>query len=70
MSKLNPKYYKSGIQTFDYISSHKMGFAQGNVIKYVTRYKEKNGLEDLMKARWYLDKLIEELSPSKSHPAR
>lgn len=34
------------------------GFCIGNVLKYVTRYKLKNGLEDLKKARWYLDKII------------
>lgn len=34
------------------------GFCVGNVIKYVLRYRRKNGLEDLKKARWYLDKVI------------
>ena len=34
------------------------GVCIGNVLKYVTRYKLKNGLEDLKKARWYLDKII------------
>jgi hypothetical protein len=36
-----------------------MSFLEGNVIKYVTRYKMKNGLEDLKKAQWYLNRLIE-----------
>lgn len=35
------------------------GFLQGNVIKYIARYKSKNGVEDLLKARHYLAKLIE-----------
>lgn len=35
------------------------GFLQGNVIKYIARYKSKNGAEDLLKARHYLAKLIE-----------
>lgn len=35
------------------------GFLQGNVIKYLCRYRDKNGVEDLLKARHYLDKLIE-----------
>lgn len=35
------------------------GFLNGNVIKYLCRYKDKNGVEDLMKARHCLDKLIE-----------
>jgi hypothetical protein len=56
----HPAHYTAGIECFDFISSHKMSFAQGNVIKYVTRYKQKNGVEDLKKARWYLEKLIEE----------
>ena len=37
------------------------GFLKGNVMKYVMRYPHKNGVEDLKKARWYLDRLIEEL---------
>ena len=36
-----------------------MSFLEGNVVKYVTRYKMKNGLEDLKKAQWYLNRLIE-----------
>ena len=31
----------------------------GNIIKYISRYKHKNGVQDLRKAKWYLDKLIE-----------
>lgn len=38
------------------------GFLQGNVIKYIARYKDKDGVADLEKARHYLDKLIEEES--------
>ena len=36
-----------------------MSFLEGNVVKYVTRYKMKNGLEDLKKAQWYLNRIIE-----------
>ena len=35
------------------------GFLQGNCIKYLARYRDKNGIEDLMKAQHYLSKLIE-----------
>ena len=35
-------------------------FCLGNTLKYLWRYKHKNGTEDLKKARWYLDKLIKE----------
>ena len=34
------------------------GFLYGNILKYLWRYKHKNGIEDLQKARWYLDRLI------------
>ena len=57
---VSPAHYKQGIEVYDFISSHKMTFPQGNVVKYVSRYKHKNGLEDLKKAQWYLQKLIEE----------
>lgn len=55
----NPAHYTKGIETYQYISSWGMGFAQGNAIKYLTRYQDKGKpLEDLKKARWYLDQLI------------
>lgn len=44
---------------WDYAHSHDLDFFEGNVIKYVTRWRTKNGLEDLKKAKQYLDKLIE-----------
>jgi len=52
-------YSKLAIQPVEYISANKLTYLQGNVIKYVTRYKDKNGLEDLQKARHYIDMLIE-----------
>ncbi len=56
---ISPNYYKEGIQVTDFILSYNMEWCEGNIIKYVTRYKAKNGLEDLKKAKWYLEKLIE-----------
>lgn len=47
------------IQPTDYIHQNGMGFIAGNIVKYVTRYKFKNGLEDLKKAQHYLNQLIE-----------
>jgi len=35
------------------------GYLKGNIIKYLTRYQFKNGVEDLKKAQWYLNKLTE-----------
>lgn len=58
-SVVHPQHYNKGIECWDYVTSHNMDFLSGNVIKYTTRYKYKNGLEDLKKAREYLDKLIE-----------
>ena len=58
----NPRYYghdEAVIECIEYIESHAFDFLEGNVIKYVTRYQNKNGSEDLMKARWYLDRLIQ-----------
>lgn len=52
-------YKNKAIQPWDYISSNNMGFLEGSVIKYVSRYKEKNGIQDLEKAKHFLEKLIE-----------
>lgn len=54
-----PFHYNKGIQTIDYINSWDMNYMEGNIIKYVTRYKYKNGVEDLEKAKEYLERLIE-----------
>lgn len=52
-------HYKQGsIQPVEFIHANGMGFCEGSVVKYVTRYKSKGGLEDLKKARHYLDLLI------------
>lgn len=63
----SPKRYTQGIECWDYIVSHDMGFLEGNIIKYITRYKFKNGVEDLKKARVYLDKLILETEKDNSN---
>jgi len=56
-------YNKAGIETIDAIeAATNKGFKyylQGNILKYMWRYEYKNGVEDLKKARWYLNKLIE-----------
>ena len=50
----HPKHYNKGIEMWDYAHSHDLDF----FVKYVTRWKYKNGIEDLYKAKQYLDKLI------------
>ncbi len=53
-------HYKfKDIQPWDAIHAWGLGFFSGNVVKYIARHREKNGVEDLKKARHYLDKLIE-----------
>ena len=55
----HPNHYNQGnIEVYDFIEDQKLDFPEGCVVKYVCRYKTKNGLKDLQKARWYLDKLI------------
>lgn len=52
-------YRTKQIQPWDYIADNNLGFFEGNAIKYVSRWKEKNGVEDLYKAIHYIEKLIE-----------
>jgi len=47
------------VQPWDYIVANNLGYLEGNIIKYVTRWKDKNGMQDLEKALHYLQKLIE-----------
>jgi hypothetical protein len=63
----HPPHYNKGIETTQYIKSWEMNWNQANVIKYVSRYNLKNKndvniqIQDLMKAKWYLEDLIREL---------
>ena len=52
-------YRLKSIQPWDYIAANGLGYFEGNVVKYVSRWREKGGVEDLRKARHYIDKLIE-----------
>lgn len=52
-------YRKLPIQPWDYIAANNLDFFQGNIVRYVTRFRDKNGVEDLRKARHFLDKFIE-----------
>jgi hypothetical protein len=47
------------IQPWDYIAANDIGYFEGNIIKYISRWKNKGGLDDLRKAQHYLEKLIE-----------
>ena len=59
-SATSPGYYsKYEVKPIDFIVDNNIPFAEGNIVKYVVRWRQKNGVEDLKKARVYLDKLIE-----------
>ena len=63
MSALNKQiggsHYQTKIQPIDYILENQLGFIEGNVIKYVSRHRHKNGAEDIKKAIHYLEILLE-----------
>jgi hypothetical protein len=58
-----PQHYKSKIQPVDFIVANDIPFIEGNIIKYICRYKEKGGVDDLHKAQHYLKMLIEHYFP-------
>lgn len=64
----HPSHYKhAGIETIDVIEAWSLGFCLGNVVKYISRAGSKPGnteLDDLKKARWYLDREIARLEKS------
>ncbi len=64
MSNANTKqvagtHYRSTIQHWDYVVANDLDYFQGQITKYVTRWKRKNGLDDLLKAQHFLEKYIE-----------
>lgn len=63
MSNVNhPKHYNQGIEPIDIIESWDLNFSLGNAIKYILRAPYKNNeLEDLEKAKWYLEREIKRL---------
>ncbi|WP_026676763.1 DUF3310 domain-containing protein [Fictibacillus gelatini] len=67
LDNINPDHYKrGGIETFDYMKAKMTpvqleGYLLGNVLKYMSRYQYKNGVEDVRKAEWYLKELIKVL---------
>ena len=59
-SQVGGDHYKDmAIQPVEYIHANNLNYIEGAVVKYVSRWKKKNGVEDLRKARHFLDMLIE-----------
>ena len=60
----SPSHYQGKVECIDCIESETAGLngieavCTGNAIKYLYRWKKKNGIEDLKKAKWYIDKII------------
>lgn len=52
-------YQKNKIQPIEYIHANGLDFFQGNVVKYITRFRDKNGIQDLEKIKHYCDLLIQ-----------
>lgn len=68
--QIRPPYYtRFRIEPLTFITVNHLDFLQGNIIKYVCRYDGKNGAEDLMKARRYLDELISRTQMEESENA-
>jgi len=58
--QVDGNHYKDmAIQPVEYIHANGIGYFEGNVIKYVTRWRAKNGIADLEKAKHYIELLIE-----------
>lgn len=52
-------YKTKAIQPIEYIHANKLNYSEGAIVKYITRWREKNGFEDLEKIKHYVDLLIE-----------
>ncbi len=65
-----PHYNKAGIETIEAIKAMTDGgfeyYLQGNIMKYLWRYRYKNGAEDLKKAQWYLEELVNVVESNES----
>ena len=63
-------HYASDIQHWDVVWENELDYFQGQITKYVMRWKDKNGVEDLHKARHFLDKYIELVEEDECGPTR
>ena len=56
---ISPKHYTQfKIEPFEFIHKNKLGFAEGNVVKYICRWRDKGGVDDLKKAISYIELII------------
>ena len=66
---MDDHYTRLAIEPWEYIKANKLDFFEGNVIKYISRWRHKNGLEDLFKAKVYIEELIRQQEASSSEPS-
>lgn len=62
--RINPTYYRQGIEVIDFVENYSLNFHRGNAVKYIARAGKKDPskeIEDLQKAVWYLNREIERL---------
>jgi hypothetical protein len=70
------KHYKMAIEPWDAITAWELGYLDGSAVKYLSRWRKKNGVEDVMKAIHFLEKLVEvendrlQRTQAKNAPAR
>tara|TARA_R110000772_G_C13234621_1_gene433099 strand:- start:249 stop:473 length:225 start_codon:yes stop_codon:yes gene_type:complete len=57
--KSPPHYNQGSIEPIDYIVANRLTYCEGNVVKYISRWRHKGGVEDLKKAKQYIDFIID-----------
>ena len=71
MDPVKPAHYSAlPMEPLDFILVNQLGFLEGNIIKYLCRYQNKGGLEDLRKAQTYLERLLTEAEKKMTPSAR
>ena len=56
----HPSHYNKGkIEVWDFIQDQELDFFEGNIVKYICRWRTKNGVKDLLKVKEYIDKMLE-----------
>jgi len=57
--QIGGEHYAMKIEPIEYIEENNLPFHEANVVKYVSRWRSKNGFEDLQKAKWYIERLMQ-----------
>ena len=68
--QIGGRHYAAGIQHWDFITDNNFSYLRGCATKYLTRYHDKNGVEDLRKAQHYIEKLREGIAAGKLCPTQ